>query len=465
MLTMHSLALVTLLTALTTGQWLDDFHQVIAEMTSHYANLESAVHDRKIDLQALKKRAEDQIAAAHSDAEAHRAIENFLDAFGDGHVEVQWPKSSDAEKTPSPSLCARLHYVKRDFRGIEFGRAADYTPISDADSNDFPGGILRIAGKAAGVVRIHLFSETGHPDLCVAAEKKLALDDAAPCDDNCEDRLQSAVADLLTESLERRLASLQKAGATTLIVDVTGNGGGSNWVEPAARVMTPIALRSPRLGFIRHPHWVKQLSDRLEDVQKDRKRAPDDALLASAESLLQRALNQARQPCDRGALWGNPASGVDCSLVVGEPLYATGILPYAKPGSLSHYQSAGDDLFLPGSYRYDEGANRLPLIVLVDENTASAAEYFAAMLQDNHAATIVGIPTFGAGCGHTNGGIDATLHNSAAQLRLPDCVRYRADGSNEVSGVTPDVLISWSQHDSRYQRAVKTRDALRGLLK
>src|SRR5436305_2704498 len=115
MLTMRSLALATLLTVLTTGQWLDDFHQVIAEITSHYSNLEAAVNDRKIDLQALKKRAEDQIAAAHSDAEAQRAIESFLDAFGDGHVEVQWPKSSDAEKTPAPApalLCARLHYVK-----------------------------------------------------------------------------------------------------------------------------------------------------------------------------------------------------------------------------------------------------------------------------------------------------------------------------------------------------------------
>jgi C-terminal processing protease CtpA/Prc len=35
----------------------------------------------------------------------------------------------------------------------------------------------------------------------------------------------------------------------------------------------------------------------------------------------------------------------------------------------------------------------------------SAAEYFAAILKDNKAATIIGELTGGAGCGSTNGGI------------------------------------------------------------
>jgi len=96
----------------------------------------------------------------------------------------------------------------------------------------------------------------------------------------------------------------------------------------------------------------------------------------------------------------------------------------------------------------------------VDRGTWSAAEYFAALLQDNHAATVIGELTGGAGCGYTDGGIPATLKNSGAQLKMPDCVRFRADGSNEVNGITPDILLPWSGHDSDFQRVSKLLAAL-----
>lgn len=106
-------------------------------------------------------------------------------------------------------------------------------------------------------------------------------------------------------------------------------------------------------------------------------------------------------------------------------------------------------------YSYPEATGRLPLYVMVDKDTWSAAEYFAALLQDNHAATVIGELTGGAGCGYTNGGIPTQLRNSKAEVQIPDCVRLRADGSDEVDGVTPDVLIPWAKRDSAYQRARK----------
>jgi len=99
-------------------------------------------------------------------------------------------------------------------------------------------------------------------------------------------------------------------------------------------------------------------------------------------------------------------------------------------------------------------------MVLVDQGTWSSAEYFAAMLRDNNAATIIGAPTGGAGCGYTNGGIQTFLKNSRAKVKIPDCVRLRADGTNEVAGITPDVLIPWRPNDSRYQRVKRVSDAL-----
>ena len=46
---------------------------------------------------------------------------------------------------------------------------------------------------------------------------------------------------------------------------------------------------------------------------------------------------------------------------------------------------------------------------------------------------------------------------------MPDCVRFRPDGSNEVAGITPDKLIAWRANDTRYQRAKRVLDALSNL--
>ena len=91
--------------------------------------------------------------------------------------------------------------------------------------------------------------------------------------------------------------------------------------------------------------------------------------------------------------------------------------------------------------------------MLVDDQTWSAAEQFAAVLQDNGAAVIVGNRTGGAGCGYTNGGTPTILKNSGATLELPDCARFRSDGSNEVAGVIPDVLTGMRAIDGQAFKA------------
>jgi C-terminal processing protease CtpA/Prc len=104
-------------------------------------------------------------------------------------------------------------------------------------------------------------------------------------------------------------------------------------------------------------------------------------------------------------------------------------------------------------FPYSEGIWRGPLLVLVDGESWSAAEEFAAVLQDNHAALIIREPTGGAGCGHTDGSESIVLTNSSGSLSLPDCARIRTDGSNEVRGVLPDFLMPWGRHDGPKLRA------------
>lgn len=93
------------------------------------------------------------------------------------------------------------------------------------------------------------------------------------------------------------------------------------------------------------------------------------------------------------------------------------------------------------------------MIVLTDQETWSAAEEFAAVLQDNNAAIVMGARTGGAGCGYTYGGTPTVLRKSGAVLKLPDCARYRADGSNEVRGIIPDEVVGLRASDGTRLRA------------
>jgi Peptidase family S41 len=444
--------------------WTADFEQIVGEMSSHYANLESAVTERKMDLPALKRRTEQRLAAAGSEAAAKRAIESFLNAFGDGHVQIRWAAPAQAPSTAATAapVCNRLGYENATIGGVRFETLPEFAAVAGDEARFFPGGVLRLgAGRAVGTLRIELFAETAYLAACEPQAAALGLAPSAPCDERCEYRVQLAVGDELARLLARRARALRAAGATELLVDITGNGGGSNWVDAAMRVLAPKPVAAERFGFVRHPHWVRQLQNRLRAVREDLASTTDAgqrALLRSAETVYAKALDEAQRRCDVSDLWaGGPAPA--CSMIVKDVLVATGALPYAAAGSLAGIR-AHDVVFTPSRYRYEESANALPLSVVVDFGTGSAAEEFAATLQDDRAARIVGEATGGSGCGYTNGGIVATLTRSKAVLKLPDCVRFRADGTNEVAGVVPDRMVPFGTRDSPYQRARKVMRAL-----
>lgn len=437
--------------------WLDDLEALTGEFSSHYANLDYAVGVRRMNLAALKHRAESRLRAAKSEDDAKRAIRSFLTAFGDAHLDLEWKGagagSSHDEPPKEGPLCARLGYETHDFGGVDFTQVPGYTPIEDADARDIPGGVVELSHhRKLGVLRIHAFMETAHPALCEEARTTLGLADDATCDEACSDRLAMEVANRLTEALERRARSLAKAGAAAIAVDLTSNGGGTDWVEPAIRVLTPAHVRAERMGAVRHSHWDKNLRERLHDLEADLAAHGDlpHGEIAAAIAALHQEIAEVSAPCDASALWQDGGAKPSCSRIVS----IAPVLSYASPGSLEGRPSASI-LFGPSQYRYHEGVNTLPLAVLVDGWTASAAEGFAEALQDEHAATVLGVQTLGAGCGFTNGGIPTVLPHSGARVRIPDCVRYRADGSDAVAGVTPDVPLPLLVRDSPYQRAQK----------
>lgn len=79
----------------------------------------------------------------------------------------------------------------------------------------------------------------------------------------------------------------------------------------------------------------------------------------------------------------------------------------------------------------------LPMVVLVNNGTASAAEILTAALQDNHRAIVVGQQTFGKGSVQT---VIPLYHGGA--VKLTTARYYTPDGKSiQARGITPQVIL------------------------
>jgi len=100
---------------------------------------------------------------------------------------------------------------------------------------------------------------------------------------------------------------------------------------------------------------------------------------------------------------------------------------------------------------------KVPLVVLIDHNSASASEIFAAAIQENHRGVIVGEKSYGKGTVQTL----FPLQTFPAALRLTTAKFYSPEG-REMSGagVTPDVKVTAESDPIRQEDAV-LNEALR----
>lgn len=445
--------------------WRADLADLEAHVSRSYANLDWLVRRGRVDPRALHDSTLAALARARTGRDARRALRAFAAAFHDGHFYLARPTPSgvtalmrmwDRRGTPpapdwsAAKACRALGYSADDRAlGLPFDRLDGYRAVDGPE--DFPGGLVPLPGGGhAGVVRISLFSSYAHGSACAEVWNRIRDTLSAPCGDACSMALDSVVDDLVLARLSERVRSLAAAGARVLLVDLTGNGGGEDIVDPMARIVTPKPLHASATPVLRHPHATGQLERLREGLAPDLARTDlppaQQATVKSAAARLDSLIAETRRPCDWSAVWTEGAAAVRCSMLVEGGLYSTGLLDYAAPGSLAGLASK-EVLFGPSRYAFREGGWRGPVVVLVDRKTASAAEGFAAILRDNGAATVIGERTYGAGCGYTDGGIRHRLPNTGLDVHLPDCVRARADGMNEVEGVTPDVQIRWEGAD------------------
>jgi len=214
-------------------------------------------------------------------------------------------------------------------------------------------------------------------------------------------------------------------------VDITDNGGGTDWVADTALLLSARELSSPAVARVREPATAKAAAEELKELESC-------GATPAAMEWTRGFQAEAGQACDwRPVFQRGPAPA--CSMLtrsrrsVCRPSIGAGLKCAAlKP--------------VPDDHR-EHGLRGAPVYVLINRNTASAAEWFAAVLRDSGAAMLVGERTLGAGCGYVDGGNEVTLRHSAVKVRMPNCTRYRADGTNEVEGITPDVELPWTVED------------------
>ncbi len=425
------------------GPWIEDLQQIRAALTQKYANFEWAVFERRIPLAELFAATESRLRAASSDEAARQIIELSLQAIGDGHLAVQWPglASVPPRDPQSPAaLCRDLGY-DATMRGQPLAaRIPGYHPLPEGTAAEFPAAQLHSGDQKVGVLRIGMFAPQGYPELCAEARERLGVAEGTPCDEACAARLESAVYEWMARDLALRIRQLERLGSTVLLVDITGNGGGSQWAEAAARMLSPRNLRSERRAAVRGEHWAAYWLALARDLRvAEYAASPEDSKqLEQWAGQVDQARAGAQTPCSAAPFWSGKRPG--CAWLA-PAFFATGILAEADAASL-HGKSWGALVFSPAQYDFEASLWHGPLVVLVDAGTASAAEEFAAVLQDNKAAVVLGTRTFGAGCGYTRGGTPTQLTHSRGILRLPDCARVREDGSNEVGGIDPQVALA-----------------------
>lgn len=209
--------------------WRRDYEHLKRELAQNYANLDWVVEHRGLDLVALDQGTGAAIDNAHSRVRALLALRAFVRAFEDPHFRLvrREPTSNEAahQSTEDPPVgsCADAGYEAGDDTAFIYpiDRLPGWTALR---AGPFATGIA----ADLGVLRISAFGEDQYLADCEAVFRAGLT----------YYELKLAVRARLQDELRSAVAELRERGAERLFVDVSGNGGGTEWVDEVIQLMT-----------------------------------------------------------------------------------------------------------------------------------------------------------------------------------------------------------------------------------
>ena len=144
---------------------------------------------------------------------------------------------------------------------------------------------------------------------------------------------------------------------------------------------------------------------------------------------------------------------------------ANGQLPESKftyKSSPQYYARHGNDPLAQLDPATRKALSNVPLVLLVNEGSASASEIVAGALQDHHRAKLLGSQTFGKGSVQTAVCLDSAFRMDncpTAALKLTTSRYYTPSGKSiQAKGIVPDVMVDETEEGNLFA-ALRTREA------
>ena len=296
------------------------------------------------------------------------------------------------------------YYTKEEYEAIKRSQAGDYRGIGVTISNREDDGALMI----------NAVTEGGPAQKVGLLEGDLIL----TIDGDDYSKATTSEASSYIRSLDADsvlIVVFRESTDETLTFDVA--------IEDLEAYSVGYTMLDDNIGYIYIASFTARTAEQFKNAREDLEDQGMDGLIIDLRN-------------DGGGLVSGVADTLSDFIPEGDVLVYT----LTKDGTRTDYKSSGGTPF------------EVPVVTLVNENTASSAEIFTGAVQDYGLATVVGTVTYGKGIVQ-----NAYTLSDGSVLKITVSHYYTPNGNDiHEHGITPDVEVENTQsEDLQYEKAVE----------